>query len=61
VTAVRYDGRWNILDNRTFEIRADVDIRDLNPRFSIDSDGAKYVVNNPERKRVVASLEQGKF
>jgi predicted transglutaminase-like cysteine proteinase len=49
VTAVRYDGRWNILDNRTLDIRVDTNLGDLNPRFSIDSDGAKYVVNNPDR------------
>jgi predicted transglutaminase-like cysteine proteinase len=60
VTAVRYDGRWNILDNRTLEIKADADIRDFNPRFSIDSDGAKYVANSAGRQRVVASLERGK-
>jgi predicted transglutaminase-like cysteine proteinase len=44
VTAVRYDGRWNILDNRTLEIRTDTDIANFQPLFLINSDGAKHVI-----------------
>jgi predicted transglutaminase-like cysteine proteinase len=52
VTAVRYDGHWNILDNRTLDIRVDTNLADLNPRFAIDSDGAKYVTRIPERSLI---------
>ena len=41
VAAVRYEGRWLILDNRTLEMRQDVDIAALEPLFVIDRDGVK--------------------
>lgn len=41
VAAVRYDGRWLILDNRTLEMRQDVDIAEFEPLFVIDREGVK--------------------
>ena len=41
VAAVRYDGRWLILDNRTLDMRQDVDIAEFDPLFVIDGDGVK--------------------
>jgi predicted transglutaminase-like cysteine proteinase len=43
VTAVRYDGRWLILDNRTSDIRNDVDISDYDAQFVIDGEGVRRV------------------
>jgi predicted transglutaminase-like cysteine proteinase len=43
VTAVRYDGRWLILDNRTSDIKNDVDIADYDARFVIDGEGVRRV------------------
>lgn len=43
VTAVRYDRRWLILDNKTLDIRQDDSIAQFNPLFVIDSDGVKRV------------------
>jgi|ERR1700688_1003887 len=41
VAAVRYDGRWLILDNRTFIMVEDVDIATYNPLYVIDKEGVK--------------------
>jgi predicted transglutaminase-like cysteine proteinase len=41
VTAIRYDRRWLILDNKKLDIREDVSIADFNPLFLIDSEGIK--------------------
>jgi predicted transglutaminase-like cysteine proteinase len=41
VAAVRYDGSWQILDNRTLDIRRDVDIAEFDPLFVIDGKGVK--------------------
>jgi predicted transglutaminase-like cysteine proteinase len=43
VAAVRYDGRWRILDNRTLDIRSDVDIAEFNPLFVIDHEGVRRI------------------
>jgi len=43
VAAVRFDGRWQILDNRTLDIRRDVDIAELDPLFVIDGEGVKRI------------------
>ena len=43
VTAVRYDRRWLILDNKTLDIRQDDSIAQFDPLFVIDGDGAKRV------------------
>ena len=37
VAAVRYDGRWIILDNRTLGMRQDVDVAEFSPLFVVDS------------------------
>ena len=44
VTAVRYDGRWLILDNRTFFMVQDVDIATYNPLFVMDGEGVKRLL-----------------
>jgi hypothetical protein len=41
VAAVRYDGSWLILDNRTLEMRRDADIAGFEPLFVINSEGVK--------------------
>ena len=41
VAAVRYDGRWLILDNRNLEMRQDIDIAEFEPLFVIDREGVK--------------------
>jgi predicted transglutaminase-like cysteine proteinase len=41
VAAVRYDGRWLILDNRTFMMVQDLDIATYNPVYVIDKEGVK--------------------
>jgi predicted transglutaminase-like cysteine proteinase len=41
VAAVRYDGSWLILDNRTLEMRQDVNIAEFEPLFIIDREGVK--------------------
>jgi predicted transglutaminase-like cysteine proteinase len=49
VAAVRYEGRWLILDNRTLEMRQDVDIAALEPLFVIDRDGVKRMTASASR------------
>jgi predicted transglutaminase-like cysteine proteinase len=41
VAAVRYDGSWLILDNRTLDMRHDVDIAGFEPLFVIDREGVR--------------------
>ncbi|MBI1204792.1 MAG: hypothetical protein GC182_20005 [Rhodopseudomonas sp.] len=41
VVAVRYDGHWQILDNRTLAIRQDVALAGFEPLFIIDSASVK--------------------
>jgi predicted transglutaminase-like cysteine proteinase len=41
VAAVRYDGRWRILDNRTLDIRQDINVAGFDPLFVIDSEGVR--------------------
>jgi predicted transglutaminase-like cysteine proteinase len=41
VAAVRYDGQWLILDNRTLVIRQDVNAAEFDPLFMIDGEGVK--------------------
>jgi predicted transglutaminase-like cysteine proteinase len=43
VAAVRYDGRWLILDNRTLVMARDLDVAAYTPLFVVDSEGVKYV------------------
>jgi predicted transglutaminase-like cysteine proteinase len=41
VAAVRYDGSWLILDNRTLEMRQDLELAEFEPLFAIDREGVK--------------------
>jgi predicted transglutaminase-like cysteine proteinase len=41
VAAVRYDGRWLVLDNRTFIMAQDVDLVAYKPLFLVGTDRAK--------------------
>jgi predicted transglutaminase-like cysteine proteinase len=43
VAAVRYDGHWLILDNRTLEMRQDADIAGFEPLFVVDREGVKHM------------------
>jgi predicted transglutaminase-like cysteine proteinase len=43
VAAVRHDGRWLILDNRTIDIREDANIPNYDPLFLIDGVSVKRV------------------
>ena len=49
VAAVRYDGRWLILDNRSLDIRQDVDIAEFDPLFVIDGEGVKRMTASPSK------------
>jgi predicted transglutaminase-like cysteine proteinase len=44
VTAVRYESRWLILDNRTLDIREDMEMRHFKPLFMLDIQAVKRVV-----------------
>jgi predicted transglutaminase-like cysteine proteinase len=58
VTAVRYDGRWLILDNRTLIMVRDVDIATYNPLFALGSEGVKRTIpwtSKPENVTVSVS------
>jgi predicted transglutaminase-like cysteine proteinase len=44
VTAVRHDGYWLVLDNRTLAIRRDVDVAAFDPLFMIDNGGVKRII-----------------
>jgi len=52
VTAVRYEGRWLILDNRTFFMVQDVDIATYNPLFLIDNEGVKRMLPVTAKSRI---------
>lgn len=47
VIAVRHEGRWLILDNKTLEIKADTAFTRLKPLFMIDSRGVHEVAALP--------------
>ncbi len=44
VAAVRYQGRWLILDNRTLAVRADAEITSFKPLFVLNDQGVKRLV-----------------
>ena len=44
VTAVRFEGRWLVLDNLRFIIQEDTEISRLTPLFFIDEDGVKSAI-----------------
>src|SRR5450631_115700 len=52
VTAVRYEGRWLILDNRTFFMVQDVDIATYDPLFVIDKEGVKRMLPVTAKSRI---------
>ena len=43
VAAVRHDGHWLILDNRTLNIRQDADIAEFKPLFVANSEGIWHI------------------
>jgi predicted transglutaminase-like cysteine proteinase len=52
VVAVRYEGRWLVLDNKTLEIKEDAAIAAFNPMFMIDGAGVKKITSlAPEQKQ----------
>jgi predicted transglutaminase-like cysteine proteinase len=53
VTAVRYGDGWFVLDNRTLEIRYDAEIRDYDPLFVMDDEGARRVIAWPSTPQTV--------
>jgi predicted transglutaminase-like cysteine proteinase len=44
IAAVRYEGHWLILDNRTLMMVHDVDIATYNPLFVMDNEGVKRML-----------------
>jgi predicted transglutaminase-like cysteine proteinase len=52
VAAVRYEGRWLILDNRTFFMVQDVNIATYNPLFLIDKEGVKRMLPVTAKPRI---------
>ena len=51
IVAVRLDGRWLILDNRTSEMRYDTDVADYDPTFVIQGDDVKRLKLSPPQMR----------
>jgi predicted transglutaminase-like cysteine proteinase len=49
VTAVRREGRWLILDNRTFIMVRDVDIASYNPLYVIGGEDVKRMAPSPSK------------
>jgi predicted transglutaminase-like cysteine proteinase len=45
VAAVRYEGRWLVLDNKTLDVRDDEAAVALNPLFMIDNEGVRKIVS----------------
>lgn len=56
VAAVRHEGRWLVLDNRTLDMREDVDIANFVPLFVIDSEGVKRATNRPAARRMAVTV-----
>lgn len=54
VTAVRYDGQWRLLDNRSLAIRTDVATAEFEPLFVIDRTGVNRIA--PESPRQLAAV-----
>jgi predicted transglutaminase-like cysteine proteinase len=51
VVAVRVDGQWLILDNRTLTLVRDMDITRAVPEFVLDNEGARRFVPTPRNHR----------
>lgn len=43
VAAIRHDGHWYILDNRTMALRTDAEIVEFDPLFTLHKDGVRRV------------------
>lgn len=54
IVAVRLDGRWLILDNRTSELRYDTDVADYDPLFVIQGDDVKRLKISPPEMQAAA-------
>jgi predicted transglutaminase-like cysteine proteinase len=52
VLAVRVDGDWLILDNRTLTLVRDMDLRRATPEFVLDRQGARRFVTGEQNRRV---------
>jgi predicted transglutaminase-like cysteine proteinase len=49
VTAIHYEGRWHILDNKKLDIREDISIAEFDPLFVIEGDSLKQArTRNPK-------------
>ncbi len=60
VTAVRHEGHWLILGNKTLDIRQDTSIAAFDPLFVIDSDGVKWAkIRQPVPQRSWADASLG--
>jgi hypothetical protein len=57
--ALRHDGRWLILDNRTLTMRQDETIAAFDPLFMIDRDGVKQVHAPKPAAPLQAALANG--
>lgn len=64
VTAVRYDGRWLILDNKKIDIREDISIAEFDPLLVIDGDGVKRAgarIPKPQHPWMDSSIIDGGY
>jgi len=62
VAAVRDDGQWLILDNRTLVIRQDVEVASFDPLFTIGDAGVRRIEAKapmPHRSRAMAEMAAG--
>ncbi|MGB6444659.1 MAG: transglutaminase-like cysteine peptidase [Xanthobacteraceae bacterium] len=58
VTAVRVDGQWFILDNRTQALVPDLDVPGATPLVVLDSGGAKIIVPGSTERKWAAGRQQ---
>lgn len=49
VAAVRYGGRWLVLDNRSLALQEDADIAHFTPMFTLDSQSVKRIAASPRK------------
>jgi predicted transglutaminase-like cysteine proteinase len=60
VTAIRYEGRWLILDNKKLDIREDISIAEFDPLFVIDGDSLKRAgtrISKPQHPWMDSSID----
>lgn len=55
VAAVRYAGRWLVLDNRSLAVQEDNDIAHFTPMFTLDSQSVKRLAAAPRKPENVAT------